>query len=35
MVEMGLLFLPQDSLMDFLPLFHNLKGRAVLVVGGG
>ncbi|WP_181298572.1 siroheme synthase CysG [Pseudomonas sp. Q2-TVG4-2] len=21
--------------MDFLPLFHNLKGRAVLVVGGG
>ena len=35
MVEMSLLFLPQDSLMDFLPLFHNLKGRAVLVVGGG
>ncbi|MBU0562172.1 MAG: bifunctional precorrin-2 dehydrogenase/sirohydrochlorin ferrochelatase, partial [Gammaproteobacteria bacterium] len=21
--------------MDFLPLFHNLKGRPVLVVGGG
>ena len=21
--------------MDFLPLFHNLKGRTVLVVGGG
>lgn len=21
--------------MDFLPLFHNLKGRAVLVIGGG
>ncbi len=21
--------------MDFLPLFHNLKGRQVLVVGGG
>jgi len=25
----------QDSLMDFLPLFHNLKGRLVLIVGGG
>ncbi len=21
--------------MDFLPLFHNLKGRKVLLVGGG
>lgn len=27
--------LDQDTLMDFLPLFHNLKGHAVLVVGGG
>jgi len=25
----------QDSLMDYLPLFHDLKGRLVLVVGGG
>jgi uroporphyrin-III C-methyltransferase/precorrin-2 dehydrogenase/sirohydrochlorin ferrochelatase len=36
MVEMVRSFLGhQDSLMDFLPLFHNLKGRMVLVVGGG